>query len=261
MNDQLTEESLTLIKTIADNYKIQNYQVDFDSSSSKGENYLGTIIRANIRNEETKLSVILKVAPTNESFRINTRVRDIFLREIYMYETIFPAFENFQLENSQYSGFKSYPKFFGKLDETGKEVLVLENLVDSGYKLWNKKIPMDSNHVTAVVREYGKFHAVSFAMRTKNPQLFQELVSKHVSVPLKTKDIENRASLVRNVAIMVPKAIEGNIILERALEKFIKEGKDFFVSLGEETETMVVRHGDCWCNNILFKYEVSFWLH
>lgn len=86
-----------VIETIEKQLKLKSYRIDVSSATKKGDyNFTGIIYRVTIKhdydcgNEEstTPSSLILKVAPQNESRRIQFSVRAAFTREIYMYEEV-----------------------------------------------------------------------------------------------------------------------------------------------------------------------------
>jgi hypothetical protein len=109
------------------------------------------------------------------------------------------------------------------------EVIVFENLKKDGYDLWPKKDPVTRRHLEIVVSEYGKFHAISVAMREQQSNKFSELTNllgDHFKEFVEATDFVN---LFEKVLVEMLENIDG---------------------------LKVIIHGDCWNNNFMCKFEV-----
>lgn len=97
-SDSLSETVRSaVIETIDEQLKSKHYQIDVSSATKKGDyNFTGIIYRVSFKREyecengeSTKpTSVILKVAPQNQSRRIQFNARAAFEREIYTYDRV-----------------------------------------------------------------------------------------------------------------------------------------------------------------------------
>lgn len=260
MNETISEVHSELIKKIAEENGFKNFTIEQYAKSARGDNYVGEILSIRIKENVNIFDIILKRAPSLEKFRKCFPVRDIFLHEIYLYDTVLTTFAKFQKENGLENIFDSYPKLYGKCDEEIEECLVLENLITNGYKHWNRKVPMNSAHISLVMKEYGKFHAVSFAMKKKNSDLFKNL-REGFRKEDKAQGEKELEQFLKASSLGLEKAIKGNPVLEGALKRVMTDDKKyFFEEVSGSEEQLVFTHGDCWCNNMLFKYEVSFYI-
>lgn len=260
MNETISEVHKELIKKIAEEHGFKNFTIEQYAKSARGDNYVGEILSIRIKENEKIFDVILKRAPSLEKFRKCFPVRDIFLNEIYLYDTVLTSFVKFQKENGLENIFESYPKLYGKCNEEIEECLVLENLIRNGYRHWNRKVPMNSAHISLVMKEYGKFHAASFAMKKKNSDLFKNLC-EGLRLEDKAQEEKGLEEFIRASSLRLEKAIKGNSVLERAFKRVMTDNKKyFFEEITGPEEQLVITHGDCWCNNMLFKYEVSFYV-
>lgn len=252
----LTENQYKLVTKIAEQNNFTQYSIEEYSTSSKGDNYVGEIICVSIKSPDRTLELVVKKAPASEQFRKLMPIRDIFLNEIYLYNEVLPTFVKFQKENGLKNIFDSYAKFYGKCEGENDECLVMENLIKNGYTHWNRQLPMNAEHVGLVMAEYGKLHAASFALKKKNPKLFDKLKSALRDDDKKFERINVR-SFLKSSSAAIEGAIKGNSHLEKVFEKVCLNAEDYFlVDLQRDTEQKVISHGDCWCNNMLFKYEV-----
>ncbi|XP_018568333.1 uncharacterized protein LOC108908702 [Anoplophora glabripennis] len=255
MCSQLTAEQNDCIRIIAENENISNYELEVNTGSVKGDGYLGIISTINLISERKNLNMILKMAETNEELRNKIVIRKAYLREIYAYNRIFSEFENFQRKRNMQNGFSAFAKIYGSCEEDCKEFLILENLKEAGYKLWNRKEPMNAEHVALVFSEYGKFHAVSLAMRDQDTKMFEELTKDLRSI---FENAYSREKYERGVKITLEKgfkAVKGDNDAIEAFRRFSDSLRTFLLKQFKSPDNIVFTHGDCWCNNMMFKYE------
>lgn len=250
MSIQLNELQKELINEIAKKEGIEDFQLE---AKSGGDGSFGSIIAATITGNEKKIELIVKSASTDDKVRSMNPVRRAYLREIYVYEDILPAYHEFEREMGVEDGFSGYPKMYGSVQNENHECLVLENLSEGGFKMWDRKIPMDSDHVALVFSEYAKFHAVSLAMSSKKPCVYYDL----------TKDLtnvfeSNSLVMARTALEYGRKAVLGNAIATKALDR-LSAVMEYFLTeeLDRCGSKVVVIHKDGWCNNVMFKYEVN----
>lgn len=253
----LTQVQDTLLKEIIENNDVKDYIIEY-SSTSKGDNYVSAIIFVTVKAKNRSLELVMKKPHPEENLRSFLPIRDTFLNEIYVYERLLPTFYTFQKENGLEEIFDSYIPLCGNSKEEYNECLIFENIYKKGYKLWNRKVPMDSDHVSLVMKEYGKLHAVSFAMQSKNPELYNALVGGLI----KEDDELNRKGFkefIRTTCEEMKEAVKGNPHLEKFLHRITHNIEEyFFEEISQIKDQNVLIHGDCWCNNLFFKYEVSF---
>lgn len=85
-----------ICKTVEQKLKSKTYKIILTSASKGGENnFCGIIYRVLFNNENetnngenSKFSLIAKLAPSNVARRIHFHSREIFLQEIYMYNEV-----------------------------------------------------------------------------------------------------------------------------------------------------------------------------
>lgn len=203
--------------------------------------------------DEKVLNLIVKTCSTNEKLRKEIMLRKSYEVEICMYEKIFPTFEQFQKERGvRKEAFKSTIRCFYTSLSPLHETLVFEDLNASGYKQWDMKMYMEPQHVAFILKEYGKFHAVSFALRDQNKKVFDSFAIDSVDVYEKIWWNLVQRNFGRVVAFFRDNEPEKEYLrgIEREIAIFFGES----IKFGEYT---AITHGDCWCNNMMFKYSVS----
>ncbi|CAG9830312.1 unnamed protein product [Diabrotica balteata] len=259
---EIAKEHRALVDRVASENGFTDYEIITNSGSNKGDNFLGILTAITIKNKEKSLDVILKTSETNKQVRDSTPFRDLYKREIFLYERVFEEFKKFQEEYNIEDRFESVPKFYLSFTEDELEGLVMENLKTQQYQLWNKKIPINSGHTKAVLIEYAKFHAVALAMKYKNPELFKDLTERGPRNPYEityqggNEKVERMKAFLTHSLSDSFKALEDDPDLTEYLKKYEQNSLPEALSQLQEPEyKVVVTHGDCWCNNFMFKYQ------
>nr|XP_023012887.1 uncharacterized protein LOC111502934 [Leptinotarsa decemlineata] len=167
---------------------LKNYKVVIRGGTEKGEGFLGDILFVEVegttQNDVPKrLYFVVKHAKPSENFRKTIPVDLIFENEILLYTAVIPAFQKFQQEKQITDSFDCVAKCFYSSTSGNIEVLVLENLKKKGYQHYDRKQPMNLNHCKAILKQYGKLHALSFAMRHQKKEIFDDLASKLHDTP------------------------------------------------------------------------------
>lgn len=179
-----------------------------------------------------------------------------------MYETVLPVFaklqEDFCIENQL-----RCPTLYGTSRIKGAETLILEDLTVEGYKMRNRKQPIDWPHCEMAIGYLAHLHSLSFVLKKRNPELFSSLANIPESFFCKRflqyyKDLRLANGLKRVYACLDEEKEQ------RCIEK-MKYVSDAFIELFEECVSNkgtngynVICHGDGWTNNIFYKYEVYF---
>ncbi|KAF5285452.1 hypothetical protein FQR65_LT02292 [Abscondita terminalis] len=203
-------------------------------------------------------SFIIKSAPSNEMFRKYALVVDLFNREIFMYNTVLYEFEKFQKETKITDPFQSYPMYYGCCLVNMNEAVFLNDVTEQEYELYNRRRYLDYNHTVLVLEEYAKLHAISFAMRLQKNEVFIKLADKvqdHYFTKLEDSILNLNWKHIQNALIFIdPNAQNG---LYEKLKNLVNVIKNLLKKRESNNSYSVIRHGDCWISNYLFKYESS----
>ncbi|KAJ8977350.1 hypothetical protein NQ317_017765 [Molorchus minor] len=244
---------------------IKNYRLDFSGSSSKGDGYLGevnflTVIAELDKGKEKKYNLVIKSAKKSDEFRKQTPIREAFEREIFMYTKILPIFQEFQLEHAMDQPFDKFAKCYSVCSENKREALVMNNLKSIGFEIHDRKVPQNLNHVLFVFQNYGKFHAVSLAMRKKKPGIFKSLTKNMTDIMgqfiLQAKMLPNFTTDLTNGVNLLKK--KGMKAIAEKYEGFENHVVDYLTNYTNSGSSQsVILHGDCWNNNMMFKYETK----
>lgn len=167
-----------LLLPVLQKLKIKDYKLESENGTVKGDGYVGQIVAFKVIFNQAvapnkQLNFVLKVAPRGG--RDYIPIRKLFEREIYSYIKVIPAFEKFQVAKSISKPFTSTAKCYNTCLDEGFEALLFEDLRSNYYKLWNRRVAMDENHAKLVLKELGRWHALSFAIRDQAPEYFKKL--------------------------------------------------------------------------------------
>ncbi|KAL3277109.1 hypothetical protein HHI36_012467 [Cryptolaemus montrouzieri] len=169
-----------------------------------------------------------------------------------MYSEVFPYFRKFIKEVNSEFDFDFVPKDYWLESTPFQEALILENMKMKGYKLHNRQKPWNLKHSLKAMTTYGKFHALSFAIKDQKPEVFKHL-TKSVQNSGKYINFEylnqSFGSHLRNVLKLLKSANRNDLAI-----KFEEKFESIIYTPLEENDKFVIGHGDCWNNNFVFKY-------
>lgn len=240
------------------NEKIENFEVKQHEGNKKGEGFLGDLLFISLKNKTSKEDhhfVIKQVLPSNHETNKNWMSAS-YLNEIYMYMKIIPTFQEFQKNYQNIKIFDNVPKCYAALSEKCNEKILLENIKFKNYVLHPKKQLINSKMYEKIFQLYGKFHAISFAFKQQRPELFSELVSNlknnwpAFTTLILYKSITNAVNRIKRIL----ESRNEEKLLKRFLN-YMDNGLDIFKnSIQYKDSYGVIIHGDCWSNNLMFKY-------
>lgn len=163
---------------IAQGFK--NYDLIVDHGSSAGDGFVGTILTFTIKEKDSDkiLTVLAKIPPASKARREQLKILNLFRRESFIYNVMLPEFVAFQKERkiNLENGFFNFPKVYYANHDAEKNdgIIIMEDLRESGHKMWNKTDPINLEHAKLLIQSLARLHAVSFAVKAKKPDLFEK---------------------------------------------------------------------------------------
>lgn len=256
---ELSEVQSAVITRIAKGCGMEEFQISAQSGSEKGDNYMGIITTVTVKSGTVELHLVLKTSHSNEQFRNTMRISIIFSREIYVYETVFPIYRKIQEECRVKNPFYANAKLCGSYVGPNVECLVMEDLRTKHFKLWNRKVPMNPDHISAVLREYAKLHSLGFVANKKYPEIFNKFLTNMRDIFMeKDSTFAKLNDFTSLMSAKILRIVEGNKSATEAMNRYASKLDDYYTNeLTRSEHKLVVIHGDGWCNNIMFKYEVN----
>ncbi|XP_053956460.1 uncharacterized protein LOC128862072 [Anastrepha ludens] len=247
-----------LLKDTVTNYKsIKCFEAK--PALAAGENYVTIILRVNIDIElvdgtPKSLSYILKLPQEVEAYKDMMRKHNIFEIEYRMYHEVVPEFEQLYRLSGIELNFSAKCYHIEAPSEFG--VILLQDMRPLGYKNANRLEGLDLEHTQAVLKRLAQWHAAS-AVRVETKGLYPELFNKGMLAAAGGDYFKSFIVSIKSHVLESIKAIEGSQAyigsVSNTLDKIVSE---LLRAEGyDSSEFNVLNHGDCWCNNVMFKYD------
>ncbi|KAJ8926108.1 hypothetical protein NQ315_009965 [Exocentrus adspersus] len=242
-------------------HDLENYRIAVQDANKKGDRYLGEVFFITMEQEsaEPAKNVVLKLAFYDASTRNARPIRATFLNEVYFYTKLWPKLVEFQQAIPPGIGFFHVAKCLETSVEAEAEWLVLENLKHEGFAMHDKKKPLSRNQLEMIFELYGRFHAISLAYKALKPREFQELTKEakeHLKRYFEPMDFKKAISKwqKRCLRSLVPGVDDA--VIEK-YEGYVAKGMEVFSQSQVVGKYTAIIHGDCWSNNMMFKYDNS----
>lgn len=242
---------------------ISDFTIDPTFASGKGENYLGVLYGLDVNGvkengEKTGLKLILKIPLDSAIMRQKAPIHKMYRREAYAYNILLPKLyalqEKFLVpESEKFRHIKCY-----RADaEEFKEYLILDDMRAKDFKMANRRESLSVNHLKLALKTLASFHALSFVLKKSNPEEFDDIGRKLNDLSdFNTEGFTNYMEALKTRALSV---IEDPVLAEKLKTFSVSASKlgDYLDPEGISPYS-VFCHGDCWNNNMLFKFKVIF---
>lgn len=264
----LPENITKIINKIAKNEGFTEFKIETEAGSKHGDGLMGVLkavtisgvkCQQNRTSEAEKLQLLCKVPSSSETRQKNFQLPLFFGRELHVYLELFPELIRFQQEKglSDADSFLSFPKMYAcEIDpENNNFVLVMEDLRPKRYEMWPGENVIPLEHALLVLRELGKLHGISFALKDQRPEQFakyQQLTDNTFSLCVRGKFKSFTNGAIER-AIKVLNNSEHRKLMENFRKTYATTIEEILV--GESSKEFgVIGHGDCWNNNLLFQH-------
>lgn len=249
---------------------VAGYTISHESGSKHGDGFQGTMIRVHIEGKRSldaaiifdRFSVICKITPLSEQKRAQFGTTASFGKEVFTYTKLLPAFVKFQQAHGldANTGFFAFPQCYGTYSnaETGDFVIILEDIKAAGYTMVDKLVDTDIAQAEAVVRQMGRFHGVSLALKKQHPEVFEEFKS------LKSNALENMANEDSNPFYSMFYGMATDTLDPSEVDLIAKMTDLKATYLARMRDCMradafepfgVINHSDIWSNNLMYRYK------
>ncbi|XP_052869551.1 uncharacterized protein LOC128275177 [Anopheles cruzii] len=246
-----------------DGFTVGKFSVTFELGSNKGDGFVGQLFKAIVTESDRKSEYLCKIPPLDDARREQFHSMTAFAREALVYADILPKIYEYQRAKGLTSpgeGFFHAPRcYHAYCDEAAQEsVILMEDLRLRNFQMWNKHNPIDHDHAKLVMEHIGRLHAVSLAMKRDRPEEFEAYKLSN------TLDIYFEAegpfrNMVLSQMQMAIDALEEHDHVGRQKLEALKPNTFRELKRCSDTKLAepysVIRHGDCWSNNIMFRYE------
>ncbi|XP_022823365.1 uncharacterized protein LOC111354259 [Spodoptera litura] len=251
----ISERQLQFINKVILEQNLKIKRVIFHSFAQAGDNFMSDVKRISLEGENGSMKVIAKIAPIDESVRASSYTEYLFKVEHIMYTEILPKLVSLQkAAKVPEEEHLRFAKCYGSLDEAPNEVIILEDLKESGYFMLDKFEPLQDNNIKSVLKTLAIFHSLSHVLRNKEPATYD--LYKNMLPDMTNISPEELKNSFKSLDDFVATIIE-NEAHRKILKNKISNTLDIAPKLAKEEDPkyLVIQHGDVWVNNILFKQE------
>ncbi|KAK3915344.1 LOW QUALITY PROTEIN: putative oxidoreductase dhs-27 [Frankliniella fusca] len=273
-----------LLEEVVEEKGIKKPRYTVSAGSKNGDNYIGLLYRVEVREgdaAEPVLRLIIKAMPLSLRRRQDAELVKFFDNEFSMYRDVLPALGRFAaaaaagvdggVVDAARPGFAADafpyapPLHSGRQEcrgaGEGEDALVLEDMLPLGFRLQDRRVGLDVHHVRAVLRSLAYLHASSMAMEDQRPDEFAELRGLIKETLFRASNpfgpqIEIMAKKTDDyVKDRFPEGSTGYKRMRSLMDSYMKEMLRLSSPSPDGGNTIC--HGDCWTNNVLFKYSKS----
>lgn len=254
----ISDCQLEFINNVIQEQGFGNGKITFAPVGQAGDNFAASVKRITLEGESGNFSMIVKVAPTNETIRQRMVSAVIFRNEHVMYTEVLPKYAQLQQdagipENEQLK----FPKCYGSFAEKPNEVILLEDLKTSNFTMLDRFQPLSDDCVKSILKNFASLHSLSFVLKHKEPLTFENFKTSLIdmwAVKARAEKMHIFFQSLENQALaIIENPTHINLIRHKIADtmnaalKFMKEDQD--------NKYSVILHGDAWTNNFMFKQE------
>ncbi|XP_066245592.1 uncharacterized protein [Euwallacea similis] len=242
-----------IVAEVAKVKNIVNYEVNMDLNVQLGDGFVGHFYMADIVDKDSKQVIQIAI---KKSSGVDFDFNSIFKNEVIFYSTIYPTLAALQKTVHLPRPFNNVPVFFSSNLEPKREYLVMENLKKQGFVLHDKQKYLDSEHLKFIFETYARFHALSFVLKKKDYATFKKYHEGLTNIF--DMIIDMSAKIFEECMSSAVEALDHQSAVYEELKDLPKYTIPTFKKATQYTgQYSCTTHGDCWSNNMMFKYSES----
>lgn len=259
--DNISEIQLAYIRDVLEKRGIKDTKVLIEPVGIVGDNYVANVKRVIIQDKNgVTCKMVAKIAPNSEIVRVMANTLMLFKNEHIMYTQVLPMFDELQkaADIPQEQRLR-YAACYGSFEEAPNEVILLEDLKEAKFEMMDRLSSLSSECVKSVLKNFALLHSLSFALKQKKPQLFNEYKNSLFDMWSSLASQEETKQYFRQLEASAIMVLESDIH-KKALKGIVSESMDKFAKLAildRDSKSAVIQQGDSWTNNIMFKFDVS----
>ncbi|XP_067007875.2 uncharacterized protein [Anabrus simplex] len=262
------EWSLAVRRLLGDSVRFDLLSIDWGGQGSEVVGFQGDHFRVKLSvsvdgQQPQEFNMFVKTVPVGSDFKtVFVVATNAYVKEISIYTSIFEEFRKYGLipQETPWA-----PKCF----LTRSDLLVMEDLISAGFRMFNKFEYMDFPHCKIVLSTLARLHAASIIyeekekLRTGRNCSLNELFPVTLFETMYPGDPENVMSItmrtgIKSVLEMI-KVMENygmkSKYLNTILQSFKQKAELIFEYVKPSNKYRnVVSHGDLWPNNLMFRY-------
>ncbi|KAJ8728884.1 hypothetical protein PYW07_006580 [Mythimna separata] len=257
--DNITPAQLEFIKNVIEEEGFKDSKVTFEAVGAAGDNYAASVKRIIVEGENGNLTMIAKIAPTHEIVRKTLSAPLMFNNEYLMYKEVLPKLLSLQKqaeipEKDQLR----FPKCYGASVDAPNEVILIEDLKPSGFGMQDRLKPLADEYVKSVLRNLAIYHSLSYVLKNKEPETYNyyrdNLGDMWGAMANKRPEELTYFRQIEAASLKMLDNIEHQNIMRHKVSEIVARAAKMS-KFENGSRYAVIQHGDCWTNNVMFKFE------
>uniref|UniRef100_A0A2A4JBZ6 CHK kinase-like domain-containing protein n=1 Tax=Heliothis virescens TaxID=7102 RepID=A0A2A4JBZ6_HELVI len=253
----VTERQLEFINKVILEQNLKVKKTVLEPVGKAGDNFASNVKRINIESENGNMKMILKIAPSVEMMRQMANTAIMFKNEHIMYTKVLPMFASLQkAARVPKEDQLRFAKCYGSLTEQPNEVIILEDLKESGFGMMDKFQSLSNECVRSILKSFAIYHSLSYALYEQDPETFEDIKGKLTNIWTLMHENPDFMMATETWATEMLIFVDDETdkeILKNILSNVIQIRSDIIKN--EDNKYSVIQQGDAWTNNMLFKVE------
>lgn len=247
-------------RALLNDFKIKDF-------TSRGDNYscfvTSVTVHYSLNGKNNDTSYVVKLNPCRTLPSLEHIIKRMFYKEGKFYIDLLPKLNSI-LEKKNNTQLR-IPKCLYVGLEDKNEIIVLEDMRRKSFKMFDRQKGLDGLHTTLVLRELAKLHGSSILLANMEGvtnledkfDFLEELFTSNKAGDDTKTFYEIMTGYIAHGAKMANK-LKGYENVGKHLQEMAPNVMDHFKEMIHSTHPYtVVCHGDCWNNNLLFRYVTS----
>ncbi|XP_063623024.1 uncharacterized protein LOC134795121 [Cydia splendana] len=257
----LADPQIKLVENVLQEKGFTSGKIVVEQVGQKGDNYIAHVKRFIYEAEDgTTFKMIGKVAPVDAQLRRMMKTMILFNNETVMYNLVLPKLNDIQNSAGATADEKvRFPACYGVVTEEPYEFILLEDLKEAGFEMFDRMKPLTNESVRLVVKDLAQYHSLSYVFKNSEPEMFESYSNRLLNMwvimgaqPDAQRFFESAENdllkMMYDVSDKYKNVLRGSLTQIAPIAKKMQ-------SYEKGSKYSVIQQGDCWNNNILFRLE------